>query len=308
MTTQAITRIEVIHNEGVTPPSVAAQLALESSKPREEAVALSNFFAGLASGRSARVRVAVDSVAEAAAAITLAVTQANIAVGEYLDIAIPNVGSYRITAVASGADVSLGQFVSQTSNAVTATNMAAAVNGMIGLKDWVIATTNSGNLILTAKREGNSGNEYKSIDGTVNGLSPAGGLFTGGKDAGARVTSSAALTHANIAADDTITIAGVVFTWKASASSESEVTIGANATADGDNLAAKVNAHSKLLGILTAANVSGTVTFTYEVPARIAILLLLATSDGNSATLTQPSSTLTLANQQATRSYGIGAP
>lgn len=308
--TEGVLSIDVYLAGGDAPATVADRFNVEAANPSLEATRLSALFAAMSSGvRPGKVRVRTDSYTGVRASLTLAVTQANIATGEYLDVLIPGRGTFRLAAVASGADVTLGQFVSATNDATTATNMAAAVNGMLGLKDLVAASTNSGNLILTAKEYGTVGNAYRAIDGTVNGLSPAGGTFAGGKDTSSQVTATAALVHLNIAANDTITIAGQVFTWKAAAATESEVTIGANATADGDNLVAKVNAHSGLLGLVTASNDAGTVTVTYLVPPRIAVLMLLATSDGNSATLTQPSlASVAVANTTATRTYALGGP
>lgn len=304
--TNGVLGIDVYLGDGFPVAGVGDRYNVDSANPTLEAQRLSELFAAMASGvRPGKIRVRTDSVTGVQASITLAVTQANIAAGEYIDVIIPGRGTYRVTAVASSADVTLGQFVSATDDATTATNMKNAVNGMYGLKDYVTATTNSGNLILTAKEYGTTGNAMTVLDGTVNGISGE-GAFSGGKDASSQVTATAALTHLNIAAGDTITIAGCVFTWKASASTESEVTIGADATEDGANLAAKINAHSKLLGLVTAASVTGTVTVTYLVPPRIAVLMLLNTSDGNSATLTQPSTTATITNDTATTTYALG--
>jgi hypothetical protein len=304
--TNGVLSIDVYLADGRPPAGVADKYNVDASNPSLEATRLSQLFAAMSSGVvPGKVRVRTDSVTGVQASITLAVTQANIAVGEYIDVAIPGRGTYRITAVTSSPDVTLGQFVSETSDAVTATNMAAAIDGMLGLKDLVDASTNSGNLIITAREYGTAGNSYVVYDGTANGISGE-GAFSGGLTATSQVTATAALTFANIAANDTITIAGCVFTWKASASTESEVTIGADADGCGTNLAAKVNAHSKLVGLVTATNASGTVTVSYLVPPRIAVLMLLDTSDGNSATLTQPSTTSTITNDTATVTYSLG--
>jgi hypothetical protein len=305
--TNAALSIDVFLAGGMPPAGAADRFNVDATNPSLEATRLSELFAAMASGvRPGKVKVRTDSVTGVQASLTMACTGTNIAAAEYLDVQVPNVRAYRLTAVASGAASGDGTFNTSATAATVATNIANAINSLPGLKDYVTASTNSANLILTAKEYGTVGNSYSVIDGTVNGLSPAGGSFASGKDSTSAVTATAALTHANIAADDTITIAGCVFTWKASASTESEVTIGANVTADGDNLVAKVNAHSKLLGLVTASNNAGTVTVTYLVPPRIAVLMLLDTSDGNSATLTQPSSTTTITNVTATRTYALG--
>lgn len=60
-------------------------------------------------------------------------------------------------------------------------------------------------------------------------------------------------------ANETVTINGQVYVFKASASSALEVTIGADANATGANFATKVNTNSV---VVTAANVAGVVTLT----------------------------------------------
>ncbi|HVK87948.1 MAG TPA: hypothetical protein VM513_27700 [Kofleriaceae bacterium] len=308
--TNAITVISVYHGGGDAPASVGERLNREESSPRQEAEALSRFFAAAAGGvRPCKVRVRTDSCVATQATLTLAVTQANIAVGEYLDIVIPGRGAYRVTAVTSGADVTLGQFVSQTSNAVTATNIAAAVNGMLGLKDWVTATTNSGNLILTANLYGTVGNGYTVLDGTVNGLSPAGGAFASGIDTSGQVTATIACVVANTDADDTVSIGGTTFTAKASgASGDNQFNLGASNTAMGDNLVAKINAHPDLLGLVTGVNASGTITLTFTVDPRVARHMVLQTSDADGLVITQATISRTLTNTVATRTYALGAP
>lgn len=303
--------IEVTLDRPVQPPaSVAAELAPATSEPRKALNALWRFFSAISGQlRTARVRTRIDAITEVQASLDLAVTQANIAVAEYFDIVIPGRGSFRITAVAAAADVTLGQFVSETNDNTTATNIRAAINGMIGLKDLVVATGATNHVIITSSFYlGAAGNNVKVIDGTVNGLTPAGGSLASGKNASSQVTSAVAITHANVTANDTFSIGGVTLTWKVAAGNEDEVTIGADATGDGDALAAAINVHTKLVGLVTAVNVTGTVTITHLVPARTALHFKLATSDATAMALTQPATTLTLALVQATREYDCGAP
>lgn len=286
--------------------SVAAKLAGPTTHREKVVNNLWRFFSAVAGRlKQAKLRIRVDAVTDYAARITLAVTQANIAVGEYIDVVIPGRGTFRVTAVTSGADVTLGQFVSQTSNAVTATNMAAAVNGMLGLKDFVTATTDSGNLILTADHPGTVGNGYVVIDGTVNGIAGEGN-FAGGLDADARATATITCVFANTDADDTVGIGGVVFTAKTSgASGDNEFNLGSDNATMTANLLAKIQAHPSLLGLLTATAVSNAITLSFDVAPRVAVgLCALTTSDADGLVITQPTTNLTLANQQATRAYG----
>ncbi len=56
-------------------------------------------------------------------------------------------------------------------------------------------------------------------------------------------------------ANDTITVRGVTYTFKASAATATEITIGANATATATNTASKLNANDSLITAISAAGV-----------------------------------------------------
>lgn len=300
--------IDVYLDGGMPPAGVADRFNVDSSNPSLEATRLSELFASMASGvRPGKVKVRTDSVTGVRASITLAVTQANIAAGEYIDIVVPGRGGFRILAVASDPDVTLGQFVSETDDATTATNMAAAIDGMLGLKSIVDASTNSGNLIITARDYGTLGNSYIVVDGTTNGVSGEGN-FAGGKDSSTVVTATIGCVLANTDADDTVAIGSVTFTAKASgASGDNQFNLGASNTAMGDNLVAKINAHPDLLGLVSGINASGTITLTYAVAPRIAQHIRLATSDADGLVITQPSlASVAITNTTATRTYALG--
>jgi len=309
--TEGALSIDVYLGGGEPPAGVANKYAVDASQPSLEATRLSQLFAALASGVvPGKVRVRVSSIIGVRAFLTLAVTQANIAAGEFLDVCIPNRGAFRLTAVASSPDVTLGQFVSATDDSTTAANIKAAINGMIGLKDLVSADNSSGNLTITAKEYGTVGNGYFVKDGTVNGLTPAGGSFAGGKDASSQVTSVITCVAANTDADDTIRIGKTTFTAKAGdAAGESQFNIGASNTAMGDNLLAKIIAHSELAGLVTGVAASGVITLTWQCDPRLALHMFMVSSDADGLVLTtQPSITSTLASQQAARTYALGAP
>lgn len=305
MTARAIAIIEVDLADGTAPADVARRLALPTAKPRDEAIALGNFFAALTQ-RNAKVRVRVDSSTGVAAALTVGITGANIAVGEWIGVSTPQ-GTWKVTCVDSGATSGDGTFDDSATDATCATNIANAINSLAGLKDAVVATTNSGDLIITAADEGSRGNVYRVVDGTTNGLSTS-GLLTGGLDTDERTTAAIAITHANLDAGDTVTIGTIAFEAVASGATGNQFNIGADADEDGENLATAINASDDLAGLVTAANASGTVTLTYQIDARAAeALCRLATSDATAYGLTQPATTLTVSNAQATREYALGA-
>lgn len=85
------------------------------------------------------------------------------------------------------------------------------------------------------------------------------------KGDGTAATGTVACTQASAIAGDTFTLCGVTFTVATSPSSDpalGQFAAGASDTDMGDNLAAAINAHPALKGMLTAENSSGTVTWT----------------------------------------------
>ena len=117
-----------------------------------------------------------------------------------------------------------------------------------------------------------------------------------------------ACTQANALAGDTLTIGDASFVVKASPSSDpskGEFAAGASDTAMGDNLAAAINAHPKLKGLLTAANVTGTVTWT-AVEKGLQGNLIRMTETGTSMALTQPTAGAIGTVQTQARHYRRG--
>lgn len=81
-------------------------------------------------------------------------------------------------------------------------------------------------------------------------------------------------------ADETVTIDGQVYVFKAAAGGALEVTIGADADETGDNFATKVNANSL---VVTAANVAGVVTLTAVTAGAAGNAITLAEAATNTA-------------------------
>lgn len=306
--TNAVLSIDVFLAGGMPPAGTADRFNVDASNASLEAARLSELFASMASGvRPGKVKVRTDSVTGVRASLTMTCTGTNIAAAEYLDVVIPNVRAYRLTAVSSGAASGDGTFNTSATAATVATNIATAINTLPGLKDYVLASTSTADLILTAKEYGSVGNTIVAIDGTVNGLSPAGGSLAGGKDSSTVVTATIGCVLANTDADDTVSIGATTFTAKASgATGDNQFNLGASNTAMGDNLVAKINAHPDLLGLVSGIAATGTITLTYAVSPRIALHMRLATSDADGLVITQPSSTTTITNTTATRTYALG--
>lgn len=257
--------------------------------------------------RGAKFFYRVDSVAAVSATQTVACTQASFTAGDVL-----NVGGAIFTAKASGSVAANGEFDAVTSNTVTGDNLAAAINAMPYSKARMSAVNATGTVTITWLEAGSAGNSVPITKVVTNSgaMTLGGATLSGGKDEMQSGAPTATLTHANITANDTLKIGSVTLTWKASPSGENEVLIGANATADGDNLVTKINAHSKLQGLIVASNNAGIVTMTYVGAGREAALITLSKTEsaaGTSLSASDFSGGSTLAYQGATQSYSNGA-
>lgn len=114
-----------------------------------------------------------------------------------------------------------------------------------------------------------------------------------------------------IVEDDTVTIGGVVFTWKASPSGESEVAFVNTDATDAAALAAKITAHSKLAGVVSATSAAGVVTVTALQDPRSALLITTSRAETNAGSVTWGAAALapssaTLASQSTGQTYTNG--
>lgn len=299
--------LELTFGAETTGAEVGAMMPTASA-PQLAANTASNLLASVASGiRRGCLRMRVDDAVEVAATGTLVATGANIAAGEYIEFVVGAGGlRYRVTAVASGAVDGDKTFNTSATDDTVATNIRQAINTHPDLLRILSASGATNNIVITAKTKGAFGNTIEMVDGTVNGVTGE-GLLTGGKGAAALVTASIGCVLANIDVDDTVSIGSVTFTAKGGdASGDNQFDAETSDTVTGDNLAAKVNAHPDLVGIVSAVAVSGTVTLTYACDPRVAEHIRLATSDADGLVITQPSTTLTLTNSFATRTYNLG--
>lgn len=102
----------------------------------------------------------------------------------------------------------------------------------------------------------------------------------------APVAASATATCASVSVDDTITIAGVVLTAKASPANEAQFSQAGSNTADGASLASVINAHSVLSKIVVASADTGVVTITCLTKGIIGNYLTLVSSNGTRLAVT----------------------
>ncbi len=126
---------------------------------------------------------------------------------------------------------------------------------------------------------------------------------------GTQATGAIACTQASVVlGTDVVTVGDATFTPKASPSTnpgDGEFSIGADDTACGANLAAAINAHPKLKGLLTAASVAGTITLT-AVDKGIHGNQIRMTETGNGFALTQFASGAQGTASKKTRSFRFG--
>lgn len=121
-------------------------------------------------------------------------------------------------------------------------------------------------------------------------------------------SATVTLGGANITADDTIAIGPVTLTWKASPSTEGEVAFVNTAATDAAALAAKINAHSDLSGMVTASAAAAVVTVTGALPGNLCRYTLVK-SETNSGAMALSAASLggvTSAVQATPRTYSRG--
>lgn len=134
-----------------------------------------------------------------------------------------------------------------------------------------------------------SGKVTLAVDSTTNVTKASGTLTFGGQPA----------------ADETVRIGGTTLTYKVVPVGESQVAVGANQAAAEANLTAKINAHSALVGIVTAEDGAGVVTVRSVLPGKIGNAIAMSATGGTitaAAALTGGVSTQAL----ATRSWAMG--
>lgn len=267
-----------------------------------------NVLANLVLGGRTRMRVTVDEVTPVAATGTITCVVASMTAGDTILI-----DDVILTCVAGAASASGGTYSKDTSNTACGISLAAAINGYAPLKGLVTATESSGTVTVTARRAGSIGNDIKLRKKVTTGAAHvlSGSTLSGGKSESNRVTSVLTCSQANVDADDTIRIGKTTFTAKVAASAEGEFTIGASDTAMGDNLLAKIIAHTDLAGIVTGVNVAGAITLTWHCDPRLAVhvgYMVSSDADGLVVTTQPTASSVTYASSLATRSYNLGAP
>lgn len=143
-------------------------------------------------------------------------------------------------------------------------------------------------LISTKDRKSGLRRLYNYLGALVAGGKHASIDISSSTDAPVAAAGSIAPTQANVDADETVTIGGVVLTAKASgANGTTQFNKGANLAATCTNLAACINANTTLSKYLTATASSTAVALTCKQKGGIGNLIVMSTSDATAFTLTQ---------------------
>lgn len=262
----------------------------------------------LAGAHRARIRVSVDDSLGVAATQTVTAVQASATAGDTLVFTMADGKVFRFTAVSGTPVPASGEYAIITSNTAVANSIRAAMKAVPGFLEY-LTPTGTATIVLTAVRAGTTANLIRSAKVvTVAGAFTGTGLFTGGIDAGAKQSLTAALGGA-LTANDTVTIGAVVLTAKASPANENEFVGAVSAAADGAALAACINAHSKLKGILYATGTS-TVTIQLLMGGRVGNVIGIAKSAAQitlSAATWAPSTTEAYSAGAAGLEYNLGA-
>lgn len=283
----SIVTITIVEHE--PPATVGGRLLV--ADPTRGVNACAEELSAIALGvRKGRVNVLVESSTGAAAAGTVAVTAADCTAGDTLVITIPGGEIYTMTAVATDAEVTAApnagyySLETATDNAVGASIVTNA-NRMPGLSKWLLAS-GTGTVTFTSNFTGSTYNSIGIAKVVTTSSAFAITAMAGGADPGSAPSETCTLGGAALTADDTLTIGSVVLTWKASASGENQVTIGGDDATSLANLTAKINAHSKLQGLVLATDDAATVcTITWLGPPRAGELLYFAKSAANASAM-----------------------
>ena len=274
---KAVTNLTITTEE--LPASVNDKLITKSDDFATLVQNLQTYIGQLAGVKGGRVRARVDSSTGVAATVTVTCDQSAATAGDDLII-----NGYSLAGVASGADATAGQWDIGASDSAMATNLTAAINGVLiaSVRNYVTATASTADVIITARATGTAGNSITIAANEASGdpLSFTGTTLAGGINDG---TTSKALTvtitHANVGSSDTITIGGTTLTW------DTEMAIGADATEDATNLAAEINTNATLQGVFSASSNAGVVTITAVAPPNYLKHTVLQTNDATAMAL-----------------------
>lgn len=291
--------------------SKRALASLDGASGQEYLERVQNLLARELSSGQACIQVGVDTDTEVAATISVQCDNATATAGDKLYFVLPGGDLVHLTASASPVEAD-GTYSFATSDTVMATSVALAINSYPPLNKYFTATSSTDTVTVTSKLVGTGSNSIKCLKVvTTAGTFTIGnsGAFSGGKDASDRPSGTFTCTQASIANNSTTLVGSVTFTWKTSgASGENQVNIGSTNTEAATNLAAAINAHSKLKQLVIATSSVGVVTCKYWCGGREGELVTLTGTTGVVASATFLTSTVTGAYLSNARQFAFGMP
>jgi hypothetical protein len=272
-----------------------AYFTREAIKPLlEELVAI-------ASGvRDGKIIARVDSVTRGTASQTVTVESDDTAADDTLTIIIPGYGRAVFTAVDTDAEVvaapRTGLWSLETAtDTAQAQSLCDAINDHPLTGHHLLATENdSGVITITAKLPGTWAHGITLVDGAVAAaaLVLGGTTLAGGDDVLTQPTLAIVFGTPDITADDTISIGAIEYTWKASASTDNEITLNTTPATAATNFAAKINADTRWTGLLSASRDDATVTLTWLGDPRAGQHALITTVSETNAGAVAPGGTV----------------
>ncbi len=284
---------------------------LDGASGQEYLERVQNILAREMSSGQACIQVGVDTDTEVAATLAITCDNATATAGDKLLFILPDGVVVYITASASPSEVA-GTYSFATSDAVMATSVAKAINAYPPLNRYFSAVAASDVVTVTAKDVGTAGNSIKCVKQVTNAGTftiANSGAFSGGLDASDRPSGTFTCTQASIVDASTTIVGSVTFTWKTSgASGENQVNIGATDTEAATNLAAAINAHSKLKQIVLATSAVGVVTCKYWCGGREGELVRMTGTTGVVASVTALTSSVAGAYLANARQFSFGMP
>jgi hypothetical protein len=317
-----ITSVTIYHQRGTDSDSVEEELILDTSSVGPALDALSQRIARIAGGlEGGTVSVRVDSATAVAATASIDSAQGDATAGDQLTFAVPGYAApFVLTAVSGTSDVSVGEYSIDTDSDAMAISLAAAVNGYPGLREHLSAAVDGSNtslVNLTAKRAGTGANSIVVAKVVTTAGAHTIVAMSGGLDSTAKPSATVTFGTPDIAADDTISIGSRVYTWKAGASADGEITLSTTPAAAATNFAAAINADTTWAGLLTATRADAVVTLTWEGDPRVGQHIVLDYAETNAGSIVLGGDTVigagealslstTITGNSATRRYRRG--
>jgi len=237
--------------------------------------------------KDVKVLARVDSATRGAATGTLVADVTDATTGDLLYIdGIPGHPRVTLTVVASSPTYADGEVDgSAATDTLFGDEFVSVFLGHPLLKNYFSAANVTGTVTITARLPGSWANSVAFTEAVTSNSPFDPTDMSGGDDILDQPTMTVTFGTADIVADDTISIGARVYTWKASASADGEITLSTTPGTAATNFAAAVNADTNLTGIVTAAAVTTVVTLTFVGDPRLCQHISMDYSETNATSI-----------------------